>query len=111
MTAAPDPLATRPGSAAVLALDRDEKSAAATAALITMPGLMDTPMAIGGQSSAFGADPGDLRASRDRLVPFGRKQGTGWDTAYASLSLASDEARFVTGADLPVDGGQLSRVG
>ncbi len=76
-----------------------------------MPGLMDTPMAIGGHSSATGTDVEELRAARDRLVPFGRKQGTGWDTAYAALYLASDEARFVTGVILPVDGGQLSRVG
>lgn len=76
-----------------------------------MPGLMDTPMAIGGHSSATGTDVEELRAARDRLVPFGRKQGTGWDTAYAALYLASDEARFVTGVILPVDGGQLSRIG
>lgn len=76
-----------------------------------MPGLMDTPMAIGGHSEATGVDVDELRAARDRLVPFGRKQGTGWDTAYAALYLASDEARFVTGVILPVDGGQLARVG
>lgn len=76
-----------------------------------MPGLMDTPMAIGGHSSATGTDVDELRAARDRLVPFGRKQGTGWDTAYAALYLASEEARFITGVILPVDGGQLSRVG
>lgn len=76
-----------------------------------MPGLMDTPMAIGGHSSATGADVDDLRAARDKLVPFGRKQGTGWDTAYAATYLASDEARFITGVILPVDGGQLARIG
>lgn len=76
-----------------------------------MPGLMDTPMAIGGHSAATGADADELRAARNKLVPFGRKQGTGWDTAYAALFLASDEARFITGVILPVDGGQLSRVG
>ena len=37
--------------------------------------------------------------------------GTGWDIAYASLFLASDEARFITGVILPVDGGQSARVG
>jgi NAD(P)-dependent dehydrogenase (short-subunit alcohol dehydrogenase family) len=37
--------------------------------------------------------------------------GTGWDTAYAALFLCSDEAKFVTGAILPVDGGMAARVG
>ncbi len=76
-----------------------------------MPGLMDTPMAIGGHSASTGVDADELRAARDLLVPFGRKQGTGWDTAYAATYLASDEARFVTGVILPVDGGQLARIG
>lgn len=76
-----------------------------------MPGLMDTPMAIGGHSAARGIDPDELRAARDRQVPLGRQQGTAWDTAYASLYLASDEARFVTGVILPVDGGQSARIG
>jgi NAD(P)-dependent dehydrogenase (short-subunit alcohol dehydrogenase family) len=31
--------------------------------------------------------------------------GTGWDIAYASLFLHSDEAKFITGVSLPVDGG------
>jgi NAD(P)-dependent dehydrogenase (short-subunit alcohol dehydrogenase family) len=37
--------------------------------------------------------------------------GTGWDVAYAALFLASDEAGFITGAVLPVDGGQSTRIG
>jgi NAD(P)-dependent dehydrogenase (short-subunit alcohol dehydrogenase family) len=37
--------------------------------------------------------------------------GTAWDVAYAALYLASDEAKFVTGAVLPVDGGQSARIG
>jgi len=76
-----------------------------------MPGLMDTPMAVGGYARARGADPDDVRAGRDRMVPFGAQQGTGWDTAYAALFLASDEARFITGVLLPVDGGAAIRIG
>jgi NAD(P)-dependent dehydrogenase (short-subunit alcohol dehydrogenase family) len=76
-----------------------------------MPGLMDTPMAIGGHSAATGSDPDRLRAARNDQVPLGRRQGTAWDTAYAALFLASAEARFITGVILPVDGGQLARIG
>jgi NAD(P)-dependent dehydrogenase (short-subunit alcohol dehydrogenase family) len=37
--------------------------------------------------------------------------GTAWDVANAALFLASDEADFITGVELPVDGGALVRVG
>ena len=76
-----------------------------------MPGLMDTPMAIEGISAARNMSKEALREERDAQVPLGRKMGTGWDIAYASLFLASDEARFITGVILPVDGGQSARVG
>ncbi len=76
-----------------------------------MPGLMDTPMAVGGYSRARGVDPDEIRDGRNKMVPFGGQQGTGWDTAYAALFLASDEARFITGVILPVDGGAAIRVG
>ena len=76
-----------------------------------MPGLMDTPMAIGGHSSARGLDPDALREERNAMVPLRKRMGTAWDTAYATLFLASDEAGFVTGVILPVDGGQVARIG
>jgi len=77
-----------------------------------MPGLMDTPMAIEGIAAARGGAARDeVRARRDQLVPLRQKMGTAWDVAYASLFLHSDEATFVTGALLPVDGGQGARVG
>jgi NAD(P)-dependent dehydrogenase (short-subunit alcohol dehydrogenase family) len=40
-----------------------------------------------------------------------RRQGSAWDVANAALFLASDEASFITGALLPVDGGQSARIG
>lgn len=76
-----------------------------------MPGLMDTPMAIESISAATGVSVDEVRAGRNAVVPLGRRMGTAWDTAYAALYLASDEASFVTGAVLPVDGGQSTRVG
>jgi len=69
------------------------------------PGLMDTPMAVAGIAALRGIDEAKIRAERDALVPLGRKMGTAWDTANAALFLASDEARFITGVILPVDGG------
>lgn len=76
-----------------------------------MPGLMNTPMAIEGHSKARGVPKEDLIKVRDALVPLGGKMGTAWDVAYAALFLASDEAKFVTGVILPVDGGQGIRIG
>lgn len=74
-----------------------------------MPGLMDTPMAIEGNVQARGISREEVRAMRDRLVPLRKKMGTGWDVAYGALYLASDEANFVTGVILPIDGGHCAR--
>jgi len=76
-----------------------------------MPGLMNTPMAIEGISRARGIPKEELIRERDSRVPLNGKMGTAWDVAYAALFLASDEARFITGVILPVDGGQSSRIG
>ncbi len=69
-----------------------------------LPGLMNTPMAVESRVSA-GTPREEVIAARDRQVPLGRKMGTAWDVAYAALFLHSDEARFITGVSLPVDGG------
>ncbi|MFM7535330.1 MAG: SDR family NAD(P)-dependent oxidoreductase [Acidimicrobiales bacterium] len=76
-----------------------------------LPGLMDTPMAILGISAARGISAEQLRSERNAAVPLGRQMGSAWDVAWASVFLASDEARFVTGVLLPVDGGQSIRRG
>ncbi len=76
-----------------------------------LPGLMDTPMAIAAVSDVTGVDADTLRAKRNAQVPLNAKMGDAWDTAHAALFLASDEAKFITGVLLPVDGGMSARVG
>ena len=78
---------------------------------VIMPGLMNTPMAIEAISEARGVAREDLIRERDALVPLAGGMGTAWDVAHAALFLASDEARFITGVALPVDGGQSARIG
>ncbi|HYD44333.1 MAG TPA: SDR family NAD(P)-dependent oxidoreductase [Phenylobacterium sp.] len=74
-------------------------------------GFLDTPMAIEGIARASGRSTAEVRAQRDAMVPLKGKMGTAWDTANAALFLASDEAAFITGALLPLDGGMATRVG
>ncbi len=78
---------------------------------VILPGLMDTPMAVNTRANAFGKTRAQIAAERDAKVPLRGKMGTAWDVANAALFLASDEANFVTGVALPVDGGALVRVG
>lgn len=76
-----------------------------------MPGLMETPMAMGDGSGRRGLSHEALLEQRNSLVPLKGGMGTGWDTAYAALFLASDEAKFITAVILPVDGGQCGKIG
>lgn len=76
-----------------------------------LPGLMNTPMGVGGTAQRDGRDLAAQIAARDAMVPLNGGMGSGWDTANAALFLASDEARFITGVLLPVDGGASVRVG
>lgn len=74
-----------------------------------MPGLMNTPL-IFQQISGQYADADAMVAARDAACPTG-KMGTAWDIANAALFLASDEAGYITGVSLPVDGGLSCRAG
>jgi NAD(P)-dependent dehydrogenase (short-subunit alcohol dehydrogenase family) len=76
-----------------------------------LPGLMDTPMAVDTRARRTGKPRAEVAAARDARVPLRHKMGTAWDVANAALFLASDEANFITGVALPVDGGALVKVG
>ncbi|MER6174313.1 SDR family oxidoreductase [Streptosporangium sp. NPDC001681] len=79
-----------------------------------MPGLIDTPIGVDLGATEYGMDKEereDYEARRHQRVPLKGGMGTAWDIANAALFLASEEARFITGVLLPVDGGQSARVG
>ena len=66
---------------------------------VLAPGLIDTPMA-----SRAVADPA-IREFLQAKQPLGPGPGTPDDCADAAVFLCSDEARFITGIVLPIDGG------
>jgi NAD(P)-dependent dehydrogenase (short-subunit alcohol dehydrogenase family) len=76
---------------------------------VILPGLMDTPMAVDTRARVWGKTRAEVAAARDARVPLRRRMGTAWDVAHAALFLASDEANFITGVALPVDGGATLR--
>ena len=78
---------------------------------VILPGLMDTPMAVDTRARASGKSRAQVAAERDARVPLRRKMGTAWDVANAALFLASDEANFITGVALLVDGGGALNIG
>jgi NAD(P)-dependent dehydrogenase (short-subunit alcohol dehydrogenase family) len=75
------------------------------------PGLMNTPMAVDARMDAWNMTREEVVAMRDAKVPLGGKMGTAWDVANAALFLVSEEARFITGVTLMVDGGAHCRIG
>ncbi|MDP6824916.1 MAG: SDR family oxidoreductase, partial [Dehalococcoidales bacterium] len=86
--------------AAIIALTKDMAMQYAPKGIrvnAILPGLMKTPQAEYYNKDAW-ADGNieEMRRRRDAISPTG-KQGEGWDTAYAALYLASDEAKYVTG--------------
>lgn len=91
---------------AVISLTQNLASAHADAGVrvnAVLPGLMNTPMAIEARVAA-GTPRDQVIASRNARVPLGNQMGSAWDVGYASLFLHSDEAKFISGIWLPVDG-------
>jgi NAD(P)-dependent dehydrogenase (short-subunit alcohol dehydrogenase family) len=74
-----------------------------------IPGQLHTPMVeVRLAKQRTGGDVDKLLQSRVKRIPAGF-MGDGRDTANAALFLASDEARFVTGTEIIVDGGMIAR--
>ena len=70
-----------------------------------LPGMMKTPMVHAAEViAAYGGSAEEMVRRRDAQCPMGR-MGDAWDVAYAALFLASDQAKYITGTELVVDGG------
>lgn len=91
-----------------LALDNAQYGIRANAIL---PGLIDTPIAIERRAEETGVSRQRLREERAARVPLAGPDGNAWDVAHAAVFLASDEARYITGVLLPIDGGMSTRRG
>jgi NAD(P)-dependent dehydrogenase (short-subunit alcohol dehydrogenase family) len=72
-----------------------------------LPGVIDTPLIYQQIVSQY-ADAAAMKQARDKIAPM-KRSGTAWDVARAALFLASDEAAYITGVCLPVDGGLSCR--
>jgi len=93
--------------AGVIALTREiaiQYAAKGIRANAILPGYMNTPMVVASLTDAYGGDVDEMMKKRDAMCPMG-KQGDAWDVAYAAVFLASDEAKYITGTTLVVDGG------
>lgn len=71
-----------------------------------VPGLIDTPRIQKNVAKVFdaNADMDNTRRARDQQVPMGR-MGTPWEIASVATFLASDDASYITGTEIVVDGG------
>lgn len=106
--AIPHPAITYTSSkAGVIALTRDiaiQYAPRGIRANAILPGFINTPMVAASVMQAYGRNVEEMNKQREAMCPMG-KQGEAWDVAYAALFLASDEAKYITGTTLVVDGG------
>ncbi len=72
-----------------------------------VPGLIGTPLVRRLADKYAAGDYEGFVATRNAQVPMG-VMGDAWDVAHAALYLASDEARYVTGTEIVVDGGLVA---
>ena len=102
------PIAYQTAKAAVVRFSRSvalEYAAAGIRCNTVIPGQMHTPMVesyLADQQT--GGDIDALISKRNARIPMGF-MGSAWDVANAVLFLASEEARYVTGVEIVVDGG------
>ena len=75
-----------------------------------VPGFIDTPTIAASYHDTVSGEIDAMRAKRDAAVPVGH-MGDAWDVARAAAFLASDEARYITGTELVVDGGLTCSMG
>lgn len=71
-------------------------------------GIRANCLIVGTVATPMVAHLGDAGRERRRLAVPLQTEGTGWDVGWAAVYLASDEARWVTGVMLPIDGGFLA---
>jgi NAD(P)-dependent dehydrogenase (short-subunit alcohol dehydrogenase family) len=93
--------------AAVIALTQNvaaQYAARGIRANCVSPGFMETPMVQASLTAAYGGDTQAMLEKRHAQCPMGF-MGDAWDVAHAALFLASDNARYITGTNLVVDGG------
>jgi NAD(P)-dependent dehydrogenase (short-subunit alcohol dehydrogenase family) len=75
-----------------------------------MPGLIDTPTIYHSLPQYFDGDTEKMRADRDKNVPM-KRMGSPWDIARAALFLVSEDAGYITGQIVAVDGGLWAMAG
>lgn len=88
-----------------------EYAARGVRANVIAPGLMDTPIVRNAKGMvAQYADENDMAEQRHAMSPTGR-MGSPWDIGKAAVFLASDDAKYINGVVLPVDGGLSCKIG